>query len=83
MKTLQQPRRNYLAYDPPEPFIMDWVVFDKTGEQINCTATGFYDAHLNELMEVTLLDGHKNDITLLFVTDEELEEMIQHYHHKF
>ena len=57
---------------------MAWTVTDKTGEQINCIATGFYDAHLNELMEVTLLDGLKNDITLLFVTDEELEEMIQH-----
>ncbi len=67
----------------PDPFIMAWTVTDKTGEQINCTATGFYDSYLNELLEVTLLDNLKNDITLLFVTDEELEEMIQHYHHKF
>ena len=67
----------------PEPFKMEWTVTDKTGEQINCTATGFYDSYLNELLDVTLLDYHKNDITLLFITDEELVEMLQHYHHKF
>ncbi len=84
---LPSPFRSLRFVDPelmvesrlPIPFEMDWSVTDKTGEEIDCIATGFYCPDFDELQEVTLIDGFKNDITLLFVDDDELEEMILHY----
>ena len=60
----------------PIPFQMDWSVSDKTGEEVDCIVAGFYNPDFDELQEVTLIDRFKNDITLLFVDDDELEEMI-------
>ncbi len=87
---LPSPFRSLQTVDPnllfessiPLPFEIDWSVTDKTGEEIDCIASGFYVPDFNELQEVTLIDQFKNDITLLFVDDDELEEMILHYNFK-
>ena len=84
---LPSPFRSLKNIDPdtlldpviPEPFIMPWEVTDKNEDKVECVAMGFYDPNYDELVEVTLLDRFKNDITLLFMTDDELDEMISHY----
>ncbi len=60
----------------PEPFEIDWCVFDKHGEEIPCNVTGFFNRDFQEIEELTILDKFKNNITALFDTSEEREEII-------
>ncbi len=53
--------------DPqPIPFEFNWEVYDKTGEEIKVTVSGFWDFYYQNIEELTILDKFKNEVTGLF-----------------
>lgn len=69
---------NELTETPiPDPFEMEWTVTDKTGEEIPCTVKGFYNS--GDFEELQILDEVKNDITNLFLTKAEIQEIESEY----
>ncbi len=61
----------------PEPFTFDYLLKDKTGEEIKVTISGFWNQGLQEIEELTILDKFKNDITELFNDRETLRDIAE------
>ncbi len=63
------------TWPDPEPFKFDYLLEDKTGEEIKVTISGFWNQGLQEIEELTILDKFKNDITELFNDKETLRDI--------
>jgi len=50
----------------PEPFEFDYLLKDKTSEEINVAISGFWNQGLQQIKELTILDEFGNDVTELF-----------------
>ncbi len=61
----------------PEPFTFDYILKDKTGEEINVTVSGFWNQGLQEIEELTILDKFKNDVTELFNDRDTLRDIAE------
>ena len=65
----------------PMPFEFKWEVYDKTGEEIKVTVSGFYVYEdIYHIHELKILDGVKNNITPQYNdgdTVREIEEYLK------
>jgi len=62
--------------DPePMPFEFKWEVYDKNGEEIPVTVSGFWNFYHQNIDELTILDKFKNDITELFNDGDTVNEI--------
>ncbi len=62
----------------PMPFEFNWEVYDKTGEEIKVTVSGFWNFYYKNIDELTILDKFKNEVTELF-NDEDTVNEIENY----
>ncbi len=61
----------------PEPFQFNYELTDKDDREISCTVSGFWNAELQEIEELKIIDQSFNDITALFDDKETQNEIAE------